>query len=45
MRLVMNLFAIVGMLGMTANLATKLSHSHRAPIQLSQNTPIALNQQ
>ncbi len=45
MRLFMNLFAIIGLLGMTANLATKVVHSHRSPIQVAQNTPVALNQQ
>ena len=45
MRLLTNLFAIIGLLGMTTNLAVKLSHSHRSPPYASQNTPVALNQQ
>ena len=43
MRLLTNLFAIIGLLGMTANLATKLVHSH--PSYVSQNTAVALDQQ
>jgi hypothetical protein len=43
MRLLTNLFAIIGLLGMTANLATKLVHSDTSYV--SQNAPVTLNQQ
>jgi hypothetical protein len=45
MRLLMNVFAIIGLLGITANLATKITHLHRSPMQVSQYTPVAPNQQ
>jgi hypothetical protein len=45
MRLLTNLFAIVGLLGMTANLAAKVTHLHRSAILASEYTPVAPNHQ
>ena len=41
MRFLMNLLVTIGLFGMTANLATKVVHSHPSHV----STPVALNQQ
>jgi hypothetical protein len=39
MRFLMHLFAIIGLLGMTANLVSKVVHSEQAPLYTSQRAP------
>jgi hypothetical protein len=43
MRLLMSLFATIGLLGMTSNLASKLVRSHDFPSYVSQSAPAAMN--